>query len=308
LSSNDSHSDQDDDGARPRVNPAWGDTSDLLALLDVTCVDSNRYLGPPHGKVTRNVVEGGQLLGQAIAAASKELPDQYVVAAHMLFPRAARFDAPTQINLDVLRRGRTFSTVEAHIAQAEGLCGAGLLLLGTEAPDEFRLSPEMPTVPPPSECDPLEMGVTGRELRVVDGAWSDDPDEIGPPEISVWVRFRDDPREVYLRQAVMAQSASHWLGAAAMRPLPGVGLAQAHLTLMGDPLSISMAFHDEVDVTDWLLYSNVATYAGRGTTHGESRIFTQEGRLAGSFTVTGMMRRFPTPDGSAMQEDLSRRM
>jgi acyl-CoA thioesterase len=299
LNSSDPTADQD---------AAWGDESDLLALLDVTCLGPRTYAGPAYRKGARNVVEGGQLLGQAIAAAAKELPDQQVVAGHMIFPKAAAFDAPTQITLDVLRQGRTFSTVEARITQSGALCSAGMLLLGTESPDEFHLSPEMPAVPPPSACEPLEMGVTGRDLRVVRGDWSDDPDEIGPPEISVWVRFRDDPGPTYLRQALTAQSASHWLGAAAMRPIPGVGLAVAHRTIMGGPLSISIAFHDEVDLTDWLLYSNIATYAGRGLTHGESRIFTQEGRLAGSFTVTGMMRRFPTTDGPAMRVDESRLM
>ena len=38
------------------------------------------------------------------------------------------------------------------------------------------------------------MGVTGRDLRVVDGAYTADPDApVGPPELDAWVRFRDVP-------------------------------------------------------------------------------------------------------------------
>ena len=39
------------------------------------------------------------------------------------------------------------------------------------------------------------MRVTGRELRVVDGAYDPDPDRIGPPEIYAWMRFLETPAE-----------------------------------------------------------------------------------------------------------------
>jgi acyl-CoA thioesterase II len=277
--------------------PAWGDERDLLALMDVAEVSRERFVAPAYRgqrhQASRDVVEGGQLTGAAIVAAARTIPDQRVVAAHMLFPKAASFGQPVDLELEVLRQGRTFSSVEARFSQDGVLRSAGLLLLDVGSPDLFRLRAEMPKVAGPDESEPLDMGVTGRDLRVVDNAWSHDPDQVGPPEISIWVRFRDDPGEVCLHQALMAQSTTHWLGAAAMRPIPGVGLAQAHVTLSGGPMSVALTFHDEVDVTEWLLYSNVATYGGRGLTHGETRIFAEDGRLVGSFTVLGMLREFP---------------
>jgi acyl-CoA thioesterase II len=242
--------------------------------------------------VARNVVEGGHLLGQAIVASSRTIDSQRVVAAHILFPKAASWDRPLEIDVDVLRPGRTFSTVEARIQQDGQLRSVALLLLDRGASDAFGVRAEMPTVAGPEESDPCDMGVTGRELRVVGEAWDPDPDHLGPPEISVWVRFRDDPGDVCLHQALMAQSTTHWAGAAAMRPVPGVGLAGAHITFSGGPMSVAISFHDEANVTDWLLYTNVATYADRGLTYGEGRIFAQDGTLVGSFAVQGMMRGF----------------
>ncbi len=277
--------------------PAWGDARDLLALMDAFPMGEGKFVAPHYRgdrqRASRDVVEGGQITGAAIVAASRAIPEQRVVAAHMFFPRAASFGQPLDIDLEVLRQGRTFSTVEARFTQGGSLRSAGLLLLDAGSPDLFHLHAEMPDVPGPDESTPLDMFVTGRDFRVVNDGWNMDPEQVGEPEISVWARFRDDPGELCLHQALMAQSTTHWLGGAAMRPIPGVGLSQAHVTLSGGPMNVALTFHDEFDVTEWLLYSNVATYGGRGLTHGETRIFTQDGRLVGSFTVLGMLRSFP---------------
>jgi len=280
--------------------PTWGDARDLLRLIDVTELSPGRYQGPPY-PTPRNVVEGGQLLGQAIVAASKALPDQHVVTAHMIFSRSASFDDPLDVDVDVVRRGRTFSTVEVRISQLEKLRTAGLLLLDAGAPDVIRGSLAMPDVVGPEKAASHDFGVTGRELRVIEAAYDADPDDIGPPEISAWVRFDEDPGPRYLHQALMAQSATHWTIAASMRPHKGVGEVQAHRTLSTGIMSISLAFHDDVDVTQWLLYENPSTYAGRGLAQGDGHVWSQDGRLVGSYTVQATVRAFDrTPDQLGM--------
>jgi acyl-CoA thioesterase len=134
--------------------------------------------------------------------------------------------------------------------------------------------------------------VTGRELRVIDGAYDPDPDRVGPPEIYVWARFRDAPGAAYLHAALLAQSTTHWTIAAAMLPHPGFGEADAHVTLSTGIMATTIAFHDEVDVTDWLLYANQAVWSGRGLAQGEGRVFTRDGRIVASYTVQAMIRGF----------------
>jgi acyl-CoA thioesterase len=150
----------------------------------------------------------------------------------------------------------------------------------------------MPAVPGPNESRPFDMGVTGRDLRVVGGAYSDDPDRTGSPEICTWVRFRDAPSEQYLHTALMAQSTTHWTIAAAMLPHKGIGQADAHVTLSTGIMSVAIAFHDDVDVTGWLLYANQAIFAGRGLVQGEGHVFTEAGDLVASYSVQGMIRGF----------------
>ncbi|MEX1006413.1 MAG: DUF427 domain-containing protein [Acidimicrobiia bacterium] len=286
--------------------PAWGDAADLLRLLDVEPDGPNRFVGPPYRDVSRNVVEGGQMLAQAIVAASKTVPHQRVTSAYMIFSKSASFDAPLDLNVEVLRAGRTFSTVEV-VDQHDQLRSTGLLLLDAGAPDVFTGAAEMPSVPGPYEAEPLDMRVTGRDLRIVDGAYSQDADQVGPPEIYAWVRFRDAPVEPYLHAALMAQSTTHWTIAAAMRPHPGFGEAHAHVTLSTGIMSIAIAFHDDVEVTEWLLYANPATYAGRGLAQGEGRVFTEDGRLVASYSVQAMIRGF-AKDPSALGLDATNAM
>ena len=57
-------------------------------------------------------------------------------------------------------------------------------------------------------------------------------------------------------------------------------------------MSIAIAFHDQADVTGWLLYANPAIYAGRGLAQGDGRVFTEDGRLVASYTVQAMIRGF----------------
>ncbi len=240
------------------------------------------------------MVEGGQLLGQAIVAASKSLPEQRVTSGYMTFAKAAAFDAPVDVSVEVLRPGRTFSTVQVRVDQDGSVRSAGLFLFDGGAPDLISGSVEMPAVAGPYDSAPLDMGVTGRDLRVVDGAYSGDPDLVGPPEIYTWCRFAEAPAQPYLHTALLVQSMTHWTIAAAMRPHPGYGEADAHVTLSTGIMSIGVAFHDDVDVTEWLLYANPAIYAGRGLAQGEGHVFTQDGRLVASYSVQAMIRPFAT--------------
>ena len=287
--------------------PHWGDAADLLRLLDVTPTGEGRFVSPPYpdppvgtffpqlrDEQARVVIEGGQLLGEAIVAASKSMPGQRVTSASMIFSRAARFDAAHEIEVEVLKGGRGFSTLQTRTLQAGRLCSAGLLLLDSGARDTIRGAVAPPDVPSPEACPPLDMGVTGRELRTVDDAYRRQA-EVGPPEIFSWARFRDAPAHGYLHAALLAQSTTHWTIAAAMRPHAGVSEAQAHVTLSTGILATTIAFHDEVDVSEWLLYANPAIYAGRGLAQGEGRVFARDGRLVASYTVQAMIREFRTP-------------
>ena len=287
--------------------PVWGTAADLAQLIDVQPDGEGRFTSPsfpdpplgtfldiPDHRRPRQVIEGGHLLGQAIVAASKTVPDQRVVSVSMVFTRAARFDAPLSVDVDVLRRGRTYSTVETRIVQDDKLCSVGLLLLDSGADDVYRVTAEMPDVPEPAECTLHDFGVIGRDIRVVGGAYNRDPDDVGPAELLVWMRYRDRPDSPALQAALLAQATTHYTIAASMRPHEGITEAQAHVTLSTGPMAVDIAFHDEPDAADWHLYENPAIYSGHGQVQGQGRIFAQDGRLVASYSVHAMVRSFDT--------------
>lgn len=300
--------------------PRWGDAADLLRLIDVEPVAPGRFRSPPYPDpplgtflpgITqpgrRPVIEGGHLLGQAIVAASKAVPGQRVTSASMIFAKAASFDEDVAVDVDVVRRGRSFSTIETRTSQSGQLRSVGLVLLDAGADDVIRGVAPMPDVGLPLDAVPLDMSVTGRELRVVDGAYRRQPDETGPPEIHTWIRFRDRPDEPHLHAALVAQATTHWTIAAAMRPHRGVTEALAHVTLSTGPMAVDIAFHDEVDVTEWMLYTNPAVYAGRGQAQGQARVYAEDGRLLATYSVHAMVRKFAV-DPATLGKDYSNAM
>ena len=121
------------------------------------------------------------MLAQGLVAVSKMLPRQRVTSATMYFPKAAAFDAPLDVDVDLLREGRTFSTAEVRISQDAKLRSVGLYFLDSGAPTMIDGQVAMPDVGGPLDAEPYDMRVTGRELRIVNGDYRPDPDHVGPP-------------------------------------------------------------------------------------------------------------------------------
>jgi acyl-CoA thioesterase II len=270
--------------------PFWGDETDLLAVIEPRSDGNGAFEAAGYHEHTRNVVEGGQLLAQAIVAAGRTIPEQRVTWASMNFVRAARFDDPVSLHVDPSRRGRTLSTLAVRSTQGDELVADSLVLTDAGAPDLFRHTAAMPDVPGPESAEPYDMKVTGRDLRIVDGAYTPDPERTGPPVLHVWLRYRDNPSDPLLRSALLAQPTTHWTIAAAMAPHSGFGEAQAHVSLSTAPIAIAIAFEDDAPLDDWLLYTTTAVWAGRGLALGDGKVFTRDGTLVASYTLQAMVR------------------
>ncbi|HSZ35708.1 MAG TPA: acyl-CoA thioesterase domain-containing protein [Acidimicrobiales bacterium] len=277
--------------------PTWGDADDLVGLLDVERDGDLAFVAGAHTDGRRPVVEGSQMLGQAIVAAGRHAPGRRVVSASMLFLRAADAGRPLRFELSELTAGRTFTGLAAEVLQGGRRCAAGTLLLDVTAPAVVSHAVDAPDVPGPYECPPYDMGVTGRDLRVVDGAYGDDAGApVGPPVIDCWVRFRTLPDDPPLHAGLMAQFAGHVPIATALRPHAGVGQSAAHRTLSMGINAINLSVHRDVRADEWMLYHHHSTFAGDGMTHAECRVFTEGGELLASFSVDAMVRPFAEAD------------
>jgi len=289
---------------------AW-ELDELFEVFDVAEAGRDRFVASPGPERlqpeerSRAMVEGHQLLGQALVAASRSAANRFVKSAHMIFARAASAAAPVELAVERIHEGRSFSSLCVRALQGERLCAQGLFLLDTDEPDCIRHAAEMPAVAGPEEAEPLAYPVRGRELRMSGGADYADPDAAGPPLLDVWVRFAQAPDDPAIRQAVIAHLGGPFTIGTSMRPHPGFGEAQAHRTLSTGILSLSVRFHDPCALDDWLLVAHESVHAGRGLCDGVGRIFERSGRLVASFAQEGLLRRLP-PERVATTDERSR--
>ncbi|WP_372508986.1 acyl-CoA thioesterase [Actinomadura madurae] len=147
----------------------------------------------------------------------------------------------------------------------------------------------------PEQAKPAEnLSHHGAEVRIVGNVDLGDPEQVGPPEVAVWVRWPDAPRGDRARNhAISAWYTDNMLIGAAMRPHAGVGGSMAHASLSTGVVTHTLTFHEASDAADWHLLTNDAAYAGRGRVYGTGRLFTQDGTLVSSFSQDSMIRRFP---------------
>jgi acyl-CoA thioesterase/uncharacterized protein (DUF427 family) len=273
--------------------PVWGTAEHLVDLLDLRADGPGRFVTAARADPRRPVVEGSQMLGQAVVAARRCHPDRRVVSAHMVFPRAADAHEPLGISVAEVASGRTFTTLAVSVEQAGRCCAVGTFLLDVTSPDVVRHQAPAPDTVGPLDAVPYDMSVTGRDIRVVDAAYTNDPDApVGPPVIDAWVRFAHLPDDPAIHDGLLAQFTGHMSIAAALRPHAGIGQAAAHRTLSTAINAIAIAFHAEVRADRWMLYRHLSTHAGDGMTHSECRVHDEAGVLLASFAVDAMVRGF----------------
>jgi len=276
------------DGDRPGGGSS---VEGMLEVFDVRPAGGHRYDGTSDGG-SRRVVDGSQLLAQAIVAAAKELPDHRVRSAHAVFARAVADDGPLWLDVDVTHRGRTVAAAVVTVGQGDRRCASVTVLLDTPAADVIRHAAPPPPVGSPGDAIPFDMPMDGRELRLVGTGDPNDPDEVGPPVLDAWLRYRPVPVRGDLARALIAHFTGHLSISTTMRPHRGVGTALAHDGLSTAVMSITVTFHEPVSWDGWLLYHHESTQVGAGMSYVRGQVFTEDGVLVASFSQEGMIRGF----------------
>jgi acyl-CoA thioesterase-2 len=270
-------------------------------MLELEPTAENRW-GAAHLDSGHGVVFGGQLLAQSLVAATLAAPGKQVLSLQHVFARGASPAEPLEIAAEVLHAGRAFASVTVTTAQGERRCSRSEVLLHEPSPDLIRHGEAMPEVPGPDELPARPHGEDWWEIRIVDDVDIGDPDAVGPPELRVWTRFPGAPDDATVSQALLAYASDGFLIGTAMRPHAGVGQSMAHVSISTTVLTQSLTFHEPFAAGDWLLLDHRSTYAGRGRSRGEARVFTADGRLVASFGQDNMIRDFPQGQAPAAGE------
>jgi acyl-CoA thioesterase-2 len=269
---------------------------ELLAALTLAESDDASFRAP-HVGGRRGVVFGGQMLGQAIVAASRRMPDKRLKSLQTVFTRGANVADPVDIFVEPMQDGRTFGSSTVTFVQGDRVCARALALLDVSEPDLIHHHVSMPDVAPPDSSKALPNLAAAPETIIVGDVDVRAPALVGPPTLQLWVRFPGaPPDDAAIARALLAHATDGWLIATAMRPHKGIGQSMAHDELSTTVLSHALAFHDDFSADEWLLIDHESQAAGGGRAYGRGHVFTEEGRLVASFVQEALLRRAPEGD------------
>jgi len=277
--------------------------ADLLHLLRLEQLEVNLFRGESRD-IGSPQVFGGQVLGQALRAASETVdPQRKVHSLHAYFLRRGDFDAPIVYQVDRSRDGGAFTSRRVVAIQH----GQQIFHMAASFQvEEQGLSHQVtaPVVPAPDVLPdfaavarkPLDrLSDMERRYWSVERPFefrsveSFESGERAPPVRHFWFRLveqcpGDDP---VLQNCLFAYLSDYHLLSTALQP-HGLSFSAGKLTMAS--IDHAMWFHRPSRIDQWHLYAleSPSSSGARGFANG--RIFDQQGRLVASTAQEGLMR------------------
>ena len=208
----------------------------LLDLFDVQPAGEDKFIAETGlaGEDERQVVEGTQVLAQAIVAVAKRFPDKSVRSVYGVFARAVMVSAgPVELEIDVVSEGRSTATAIVAAKQNGKRCITMTVLADVPTGDVIRHHLPRPEVATPADANVSPMPMIGRELRLVDVVDVNSPDEVGPPELYAWLHYDPIPTRDDLAKALIAYFTGHLGISTTMRAHEGIDDGVGQLSRAG---------------------------------------------------------------------------
>ena len=277
--------------------------ADLLRLLDLERLEINLFRGESRD-IGSPQVFGGQVLGQALMAASRTVDaTRPVHSLHAYFLRRGDFNAPIVYEVDRSRDGGSFTSrrvVAIQHGQQIFHMSASFQVAET-GPDHQA---PMPKVAPPEELPDLSAAMRNDLDRLTEPArryWSRPrPFEFRSVEAHVTGQPRPGVRHVWFRltspcpsddwvlqRSLLAYVSDFHLLETATLPH---GLSHFAGDVQLASIDHAMWFHRPFRIDEWMLYALVSpsSSGARGLAFG--RIFDRSGRHIASTAQEGLMR------------------
>lgn len=280
--------------------------ADLLQVLRLQRLEADRFRGESRDPGHRRVF-GGQVLGQALAAAVATVENRGVHSLHAYFLRGGDPDHPIDYEVDRSRDGTSFTSRRVVAIQH----GAQIFHMSAS----FQVQEEnidrqiaMPEAPPPESLPDMATAMAELAAKAPDRPqpfFSDqqkrafefrpaampDPtsDAAVEPHMKVWFRTVDRlPDDALLHRCLLAYASDYYLlGVAGL----DVRFAVDRKNLQMASIDHAMWFHRPARVDEWLLYvlDSPSASSSRGFARGS--IFSRDGRLVASTAQEGLVRR-----------------
>ena len=276
----------------------------LIELLDLESIEENIFRGESQD-IGSPQVFGGQVLGQALIAASRTVENRDVHSLHAYFLRRGDFEAPIVYEVDRARDGGSFSNRRVIAVQhGEQIFN---MTASFQKPEEgLEHQTTMPKVPQPEELEDLRDLIKPEWVEKLPSRMQrmltrQRPFEVRPVELPyflnnktkepikhAWIRVKGHiPKDFQLHQALLAYISDYNLLTTAILP-HGTNFMQNRFQMAS--LDHAMWFHKTCLVNEWMLfaYDSPRSSGARGFATGY--IFSQGGILIASMAQEGLMR------------------
>ena len=278
----------------------------LIAQLDLEPLELNLFRGQSSDLGGRSVF-GGQVIGQALVAASRTIEERVPHSLHAYFLLPGDMAAPIVYEVDRLRDGKSFSARRVQAIQ-HGRPILSMMASFQVAEAGMEHQAPMPDVPPPEELTPIstlrEQWVLEAEPvhpRVRDSLLTPSAIEFRPvqpknplrpesrpPAQAVWFRSVSRvPDAPILHRCLLAYASDFNLIGTALRPHARTWYSP---TMVVASIDHALWFHRDARIDEWLLYSmdSPSAQGARGLARG--LIYDRAGRLVASVAQEGLMR------------------
>jgi len=277
--------------------------ADLLTLLELEQLEVNLFRGASRD-IGSPQVFGGQVLGQALSAASATVEGRIVHSLHAYFLRRGDFNAPIVYQVDRSLDGHSFSN-RRIIAIQHGEQIFNMTASFQVQEDGFDHQVEMPRVPPPQDLpdsslpppDLLER-LPERTRRFLEQPRPFEFRSVQPvdylrerraaPARQVWFRAVGRlPDDEKLHRCLLAYVSDYFLLETATLPH---GTSSAHSSIIMASIDHAMWFHRPLRVDEWLLYAVESPSASGARGFARAGLFALDGRLVASTAQEGLVR------------------
>lgn len=279
--------------------------ADVLQVLRLERLESDRFRGesrdPGHHRVF-----GGQVLGQALAAAVATVENRDVHSLHAYFLRAGDPDHPIDYEVDRSRDGTSFASRRVvAIQHGEQIFHLSASFQAKE--ESIDRQATMPDVPDPESLPDMATAIAELQARAPDQPQPFFhqrgrpfefrpvalPDSSAPlplePTMKMWFRAVDRlPEDELLHRCLLAYASDyHLLGVAGLDSR----LTVERKDLQMASIDHAMWFHRPARVDDWLLHVMDSPSASSSRGFARGSIFSRDGRLVASTAQEGLVRR-----------------
>lgn len=280
--------------------------ADLVKQLSLEKIEENLFRGESQD-LGWGQVFGGQVLGQALSAATKTVPAERVVHSfHGYFLLTGKVDRPVLYDVERIRDGGSFTTRRVVAIQS----GQPIFSMSASfqvQEEGFEHQDEMPEMPGPDGL-PSQVELAKRiaeripagllrerftaespiEIRPIDPNNPLAP-KVRPATSATWIRANgklpDDPS---LHRYLLAYASDFNFLGTSLNPH---GVSWMTRSLQVASLDHSMWFHRPFRMDDWLLQVVESPSASGGRGLSKARFFARDGRLVASTVQEGLIRR-----------------